>query len=114
MNIPTFNHRVYYVSSPNDDTVLIALDVKVTNNNSIKWFDTVKDRIMHIGEVLDNSPDHFVFQRDDNEQKGMYTLVLMTLGLYNEKVKSKILIPQDFASEESMFQAFEETKTNAW
>ncbi|OGN10114.1 MAG: hypothetical protein A3C61_01170 [Candidatus Yanofskybacteria bacterium RIFCSPHIGHO2_02_FULL_39_10] len=109
-----FNHRVYYVSSSDDGTVLIALNVKIDGNDYINWFDTVKDRIMKIGKIIDDNSEHFVFQRSDSQAKGVYTFVPMTLNLYNEKVKSKVLIPQDFSSEEQMLKAFEETKNNAW
>lgn len=108
-----FNRPVYFVSSPEDSSVLIALDVKI-NDDSVSWFDTVKDRIMYIGKILDNNPEHFVFQRNDKGETGIYTFVPMTLEIYNQRVKNRILIQQDFSREEEMLKAFQETKNNAW
>ncbi|KKS44456.1 hypothetical protein A2567_00275 [Candidatus Azambacteria bacterium RIFOXYD1_FULL_42_11] len=114
MNKPIFNHRVYYMSSPDDDTVLIALDIKISDYGFIEWFDTIKDRIMRVGEIIDNNSEHFVFQRNDGQTKSTYTLIPMTIDIYNDKIKNKILIPKEFATKEKMLTAFEETKNNAW
>ena len=107
------NHRVYYVFSPEDDSVLLALDIKISND-LIKWFDTVKERIMYIDEIFDDNPKHFVFKLKDKNNIGVYTFLPITLKIYEEKVKNKILIPQNFSNEELMLRSFEETKENAW
>jgi len=105
--------RVFFVSSSSDSTVLIALDV-VVQGAYIRWFDTVKERVMKVKEILDKNPAHFVFEREEGEGGGMYTFIPMTSEIYNEKVKRHLLAPQDFADEEAMLKAFEETRQNAW
>jgi len=108
-----FSARVYYVFSKDDDTVLIALDVSV-DDKWVRWFDTIKERMMGIGKIIDPNPRNFVFERALSEGGKTYTFIPMTLAIYNEKVKGHILVPQDFTDEESLFKAFEETKNNAW
>ena|SRR3989344_8304666 len=107
------DHRVYYVFSSDDDSVLIALAVTVSGDH-IHWFDTIKERIMRMGTISDHNPEHFVFQRNDSDQIGAYTFVPMTLERYNQKVKNKIMTPRDFPDEETMLRSFEETTDNAW
>lgn len=106
--------RVYFVESSNGDpTVLIAMDI-YTDGRIIRWFDTVKERVMGIGKIIDKKGDHFVFERVDSEGGGKYIFVPMTLEIYNQKVKKHILIPQEVVDEEQMLKAFEETRKNAW
>ena len=104
--------RVYYVSSPDDDTVLVALDVQI-RKNVIRWFDTVKERVMEIAEVIKDDGQEFSFKRGDNSGE-IYTLKTMTIEDYNEKVKKRLIAPKEFSSEEELCTAFEETKKNAW
>ena len=40
----------YYVSSEEDDTVLLAIDAKITDNG-VDWFDTVRDRAFPIESI---------------------------------------------------------------
>jgi hypothetical protein len=105
--------KVYYVYSPDDDTVLIAMDVIISDNN-IRWFDTIKERIMTIEKILSDNSSEFVFKRSQEEGGQIYTFVPLTLNIYKEKVKQYLVSPQDFENEEEMFKAFEETKKNAW
>jgi hypothetical protein len=109
-----FEHCVCYVASPEDTTVLIAFDIRMEGDNFISWFDTVKERRMRVGEIIEDTPECFVFRRNDGQQKSTYTFMPMTLDIYNEKVKHKILIPKAFADEKEMQRAFEKTKENAW
>lgn len=105
---------VFYVSSDTDDSVLIGIDLKVDfNEKVISWFDTVKDRVMELEDVISRNPNHFVFKRRGQEN-GTYVFVPLTLEIYNKKVKNKILIPRDFKTEKDMLDAFKETKNNAW
>jgi hypothetical protein len=109
-----FEHRVCYVTSPEDTTVLIAFDIQMESDETIRWFDTIKERRMRVGEIIEDTHEHFIFKRNDHQQKGTYTFMPMTLDIYNEKVKHKILIPKAFADEKEMQRAFEKTKENAW
>lgn len=109
----TIHGRVFFVSSANDPTVLLALNLEV-RGAYVRWFDTVKERMMRVKRILDEDPSHFVFERDEQEGNGVYTFIPMTLEIYNEKVKHQLLASQDFTDEEAMLQAFEETRKNAW
>ncbi len=106
---------LYFVSSESDSTVLLAMDIRISNDieNTIRWFDSVKERIMHIEKIIDQSPLHFVFQRKSGKNE-VYTFVPLTLEIYNREVKNRILIPHNFATEDEMTNAFLETKNNAW
>ena len=103
--------RVYYISSNQDATVLLALDVTI-EGGYVCWFDTIKERIMEIARIADQNTSHFVFKRLD--WGDTYTFMPLTLKIYSEKIKQRILVPQDFPDEESMLQAFEKTRKNAW
>jgi len=105
--------RVYYVFSPEDKTVLLAMDVLI-GGNTIHWFDTVKERIMHISKIQKEIPTEFIFERSEQEGGGMYTFSPLTLSTYTKKVKNHVLIPDEFQNEEEMFRAFEKTRGNAW
>lgn len=107
--------RVYFVSSEKDKTVLLAMDVKIDENEkTIGWFDTVKERLMYYEFIVDPNDNHFVFQRSEKEGGDTYIFIPLSLEIYNKKVKNRILIPKDFESEEDMLKIFEETKNNAW
>ncbi|KKT81885.1 MAG: hypothetical protein A3B99_00120 [Candidatus Yanofskybacteria bacterium RIFCSPHIGHO2_02_FULL_44_12b] len=108
------NKKVYYVFCPDDPTVLVAMDIKLTDSNTITWLDTVKERSMTIERVAENVEDRFVFDRSQKEGGGTYTFVPMTLAIYNDGVKSHLLSPGDFESEEKMIEAFEKTRSNIW
>ncbi|MDO8496716.1 MAG: hypothetical protein Q7S43_04695 [bacterium] len=107
--------KIYYVTSDIDDSVLIAMNIIVDPfEKTVIWFDTVKERIMELEEVIDHNPDHLVFKRLSKSMSGIYTFIPMTLDIYNSKIRNKILIPRDFNNEEEMTAAFMETKNNAW
>ena len=105
--------RVYYVSSDKDDTVLVALDVEF-DNKKVRWFDTIKERIMRAEKIIDSTPQKFIFNRDLSEGGGTYTFVPMTLEIYNDRVKQHMLVPREFTDLEKLFLAFEEARKNAW
>src|SRR3989344_9177487 len=106
------NKIIYYVSCPSDSTVLIAMDLMLTESNQLTWLDTVKERSMAVEKVLENTENSFVFERSREEGGGIYTFVPMTLAIYNEKVKEHLLSPGDFKSEEELIEAFEKTRSN--
>jgi len=113
-DITKLPERIYYVSAPGDDTVLVALDVEIRDNVA-RWFDTVKERVMEIKETVNDNPKHFVFKRDITGGEGdFYTFIPMTLDIYNEKVKSRLLKPRDFKNINEMASEFEKAKKNVW
>lgn len=111
--LPNFK-ELYFVTSDKDDTVLLAMDIKINEkDNSVVWFDSVKDRVMTIKNIMDYDPLHFVFERD-GDMGGTYTFIPLTLDIYNENVKNKILSRKEFESEQEMTRAFLKTINNSW
>lgn len=109
----TITHRVSYVASDRDDTVLVAMDVSY-DEKTIRWFDTVKERVMTIGRIIDTNPDHFVFERAASEGGGTYTFVPMTLERYRNHVRDRLVLKREFDNEESLLAALEQTRAEAW
>ena len=107
------NGRVWHVSSDKDDTVLIGMDVEY-DERYVRWFDSVKERIMGIEKVEDPRSEHFVFHRRADEGGQTYTFEPMTLALYNQWVKHRLLIPRDMTDEDAMLKGLESSRTNAW
>ena len=114
-NFSKLSERVYYVVCPKDDTVLVALDVLIDSEpRMIEWFDTVKERKMRVGKIIDNNQKHFVFERAEDDGGGEYTFVPMDLKIYDKSVRGHLLFKREFTDEEEMLKAFEGTYENAW
>mgnify|MGYP001576648636 CR=1 FL=1 len=111
--MPTISHRVSFVTCPTDETVIIALDVTY-DDHTIRWFDTVRERIMTIDRIVDPDPAHFTFARVSVEGGGTYTFVPMTLERYRTHVRSHLVLQKNFTEEEAMLAAFEQTRREAW
>jgi hypothetical protein len=107
---------VYFVEADNqDETVLVAMDVSINQQQKlIRWFDTIKDRLMYYSKIVDQDLNHFVFERGDKGSEGNYFFSPMTLDLYNKNVKAKLIQGKDFKTEEEMIAAFEKTKEQMW
>lgn len=101
--------------SKKDDTVLIAINVKVVDH-MIEWFDTVKERKMQIGEILESNTKKFSFLRSfaGGGEDIEYSLIPLTMSIYNEKVMPKLPQARSFDNEEAMLKSFEDTIANAW
>ena len=108
-----FPERVYYVESEQDNTVLIAINVTI-NSKDINWFDGTKERIMQIGQILQDDKTTFSFERADGDIGAVYNLSKMTLSVYDEKVKGELSVPEEFYDEEEMIKSFESTINSAW
>lgn len=96
-------HDVYYVSSPQDETVLLAIDVRA-RGTVLRWFDTVKERIMVVENWIENTPHGIIFERSQKEGGGRYTFTPLTLELYQEHVKSKLIAPKEFQTRQEMVE----------
>lgn len=105
--------RVYYVFSPEDNTVLLAMDIRISED-TIRWFDTIKERIMHIKQIQTENLNELTFKTSEQKDEKVYTFIPLTIEIYKDKIQKEILLPQDFQNEEEMFQAFERTRKNAW
>ena len=107
-------HKVYYVHSPEDKTVLVAIDVKISDGK-IQWFDTTQERLMSFAEIKDAHEDGtFSFDRTEEEGGATYYFEPMSLEIFEDNVKDTLIIPEDFTDEESLIQAFERTRQNGW
>lgn len=109
--------RAYYISSPEDDTVLVGLGVTLTNT-VIRWYDTVKERMFEIDRIQQDDPDKLIFTRKGVAGEAgitrTYTLQPLTLPLYYEHVKSQLRAGEDFESEDALYDALDKTYQNAW
>lgn len=103
---------VYLVECETDETVLVAMQLEVVRRFfegeefiSVKWFDTVRDRVMRakmvwrVGECL-------AFERLESDGGGKYYFTLLTLEKYNSEVKDSLVSGEDFTSEAEMIEAF--------
>ncbi|MDO5480981.1 MAG: hypothetical protein Q4F60_01375 [Candidatus Saccharibacteria bacterium] len=103
---------VYYIESPDDDTVLIGINVAINHNKAgendiyiVRWYDTVRERIMIASEIRKND-DYFAFKRLEQEGGGFYYFMPMNLEIYNNKVKQRLAIQKDFTNENDLINAF--------
>src|SRR5665647_2114953 len=103
-----FPEKIYYIKSEQDETVLWGMNVSV-NGDFIKWFDGTKERIMKIKNKIHNNDGSFSFERADGDVGAVYNLSKMTLSVYNEKVKKKLSVTEEFSNEEEMIKSFEST-----
>ncbi len=99
--------RVYLVQHPTDISVLIAVDVKYSAD-WVGWFDTVRERVMRLRLPMTVTEERISFERLDGAG-GVYTLVPLTLGLYQSHVRHRLAGGKDFATEEDLLAAFEQT-----
>ena len=107
---PTY---IYYVESTEDNTVLYAINVRISPT-VITWFDGTKERIMTIGEVIENNDNALIFKRDENEGGAIYKFSPLTLEIYDQKVKNRLVKPTSFETEEELIEALQSTLDNAW
>jgi len=113
MKVPISSKPVYYIESPTDETVLVAINPGATYNEDgtaeIEWFDTIKDRCM-IAVSTQKKGDCFAFAVDAGDGKcNYYYMCPMNLRIYNERVKDHLIGHKEFDNEEDMIQAFLET-----
>ena len=103
---------VYYIESPNDDTVLVGINVTIDHDrmgeqeiSKISWYDTSHERIMIASETR-RKDDYFAFKRIDQEGGGFYYFKPMELDIYNSKVKQRLAAGSDFTNNEDLIKAF--------
>ena len=101
---------VYYIESPDDESVLVGIDVSIYRNKSttdaiISWYDTAHERTMTAAEIQTNDKC-FAFRRKEEEGGGTYYFEPMNLDLYNEHVKGKLIDGKDFKDHNDLIDAF--------
>ena len=107
---------VYYIESPSDNTVLVGVDVSITDYevdgdsySIVKWRDTVRERIMYAAEIKQQG-DFLTFRREDREGGGHYYFMPMNLEVYNSKVRQRLVNGLDFENEDDLINAFLDIK----
>jgi hypothetical protein len=103
--------EVYYISSPDDDTVLVGIDVTIEhgeNNSMVRWYDTTRERAM-MAEAMKKDGDKFAFKRIEEEGGGNYYFTPMNLEIYEDNVKDRLIEGRDFKNDEDLIRAFKET-----
>ncbi len=106
---------VFYVECADDNTVLIAMDIKISHGY-IYWFDTVKERIMAFSDIKINQDSTLNFERSSKKQKalGKYTFTPMSLSIYREKVKDNLLNGETLNTQEELVASFLKTRDHAF
>ena len=106
---------VYYIESPDDNTVLVGIDIAIEHDrigdqevSKISWYDTKHERIMMASETMQKG-DYFAFKRIDREGGGTYYFEPMKLEIYNDKVKDRLADGGNFTNDDDLIKAFLET-----
>lgn len=130
-----FEEQIYYVESDRDESVLVAVGLKIQrsfrsgenaaegvgdrengykheNGNLgdggvyfLEWFDTVYWRRMTASEVWTENGELF-FKRIEPEGGGMYHFIPMTVTIYNQFVRDELFEPKDFTDDEEVRLGF--------
>lgn len=107
---------VYYVESPEDNTVLVAMNVTLENDASIgnvyiiSWFDASRERIMIASKIYRREGGIFSFDRHPEDNSGSYTFTPMNLEIYKNKVQEQLVSGSNFTNEEELIKAFLSTR----
>ncbi|MBI4815583.1 MAG: hypothetical protein HY791_04975 [Deltaproteobacteria bacterium] len=86
----------YLVESPEDSSVLLALDARV-HDGLIDWFDTVRDRAFPIKSSKDQ-PDGL----EVVTERATYRFKRLTKDLYDSTVVAKVTGSRPFATTEEL------------
>jgi len=99
--------KVFFVGSQTDKTVLIAVHPRFQEQvKTLSWWDTVKERVKQVKSMqVGEDPVLQVTDAQDNA----YVFVPLSLPLYNNVVKNRLPGQREFATEEDMIKAFEDT-----
>lgn len=99
--------KVFFVGSSTDKTVLIAVHPRFQEQaKTLSWWDTVKERVKQVKSMqVGEEPVLQIVDAQDNS----YMFVPLSLPLYNNVVRNRLPGKREFATEEEMVQAFEET-----
>ena len=115
-NLPThnFQNRIYYVSSLTDKTVVLAID-PVMKNDMLFWFDTVKERIKPIFEIINDSEKKFHFiAYNEREVSDEYIFIPLTVDIYERYVKQRLKNSIAYQNERHLFSLILLTKESAY
>lgn len=99
-----FPSRLYYVESSHDPSVRLAMDIIWNQEQqTISWFNTLRTMQFAVGEVLSAKPEFFTFAQPVEQGGGLYTLIPLTLEIYNKKIKPTLYQPPHFDNDGQLF-----------
>ena len=110
-NVEFLSKEVYYVECENDDTVLVAVRPRIQTDAGrqyFAWYDTCHERMMRAIDIK-NEDGIISFMRDDAGGNRAYRFTPMTLEIYNDKVKKKLIAGRDFDNINQLLEAFIDT-----
>lgn len=103
---------VYLVECETDETVLVAMQLEVVRRFSegkefisVKWFDTVCERVMR-AKLVWRVGEYLAFERLADDGGGKYYFTPLTLEKYYSEVKDSLVSGEDFMNESEMIEAF--------
>lgn len=103
---------IYLVECETDETVLVAMQLEVVRRFSeveefisVKWFDTVRERVMR-AKMVWRVGEYLAFERLESDGGGKYYFTPLTLEKYYSEVKDSLVLGEDFTSEAEMIEAF--------
>lgn len=104
MHTEQFLGPLFYVESNQDKTVLLALDVNVIDN-TMRWFDSNKERVFIIHAFNKQENGNIILEKESSQpEKTIYTLVPMTLEIYNQQVKNKLDKKKEFTDLQELYK----------
>lgn len=112
MNVEKESERVsftdvYYIES-SDTTMMLAFDLEI-QGAIISWFDTIKMRNFEIKQCVINESNILVSLTNGTE----IIFRPITLDIYNQQVKERLLAPKDFTDLNELKEALIDTKKYA-
>ncbi len=103
---PIFHYdQVYYVESLEGNPVNpVAIRPEIFDSH-VQWLDTSKGKVVELSKIdnmdqLGKAPPDVIKITAKNGEH--FTLVKLTLDVYNEKVKNRVMLPPSFASDEAV------------
>lgn len=103
---------VYLVECETDETVLVAMRLEVVRRFSegeefisVKWFDTVRERVMR-AKLVWRVGEYLAFERLADDGGGKYYFTPLTLEKYYSEVKDSLVSGEDFMNESEMIEEF--------
>ena len=112
-DVKKLSKPVYYVESPDDDTVLVGMDVTIVRYRKeeelfyiVNWWDSTPHERRIGASQIKIEGEFFAFKRIDEEGGQTYYFRPMTLEIYNAKVKDRLIGKKDFENETDMINAF--------
>lgn len=103
----TFNHKLYYVTSQQDNTVFVAINPRLVFSEYVSWFDMIRERMIKVSKFIKTDDNLIIFEgMRINSESILYTLVPMSLDIYEEKVRPRLQNTIVFNTEQEMIDAF--------